>query len=199
VEHIPLVVLWTLLSYALGCFNGAYYLHRYRTGSDIRTAGTGNPGARNAGRVMGKSAFVAVFLVDAGKGLLAVWGALALGLGVRAALFAAVAVVMGHILPVQLGFRGGKGIAAAFGAVLAIDPPLALTGLAVAGLALVVLRRPALAGTLALVAAPIMAAIMQRGADIVWGLSAIALLAVFAHRTDFAGLWTDRIKFHSRN
>jgi glycerol-3-phosphate acyltransferase PlsY len=199
VNNPILLVFWSAFSYALGCLNGAYYLHRVLRGSDIRSQGTGNPGARNAGRVIGKGAFLLVFLVDAGKGALAVAGALAIGLGVTGAAISAVAVVLGHILPVQLGFRGGKGIATAFGVTIVLDPPLALLGLALAGLTLVVLHRPALAGTLAVLLAPIIALFMGREAALIWGLSGIAALALIAHRADIMGVWTDRIQMRFRS
>ena len=189
-----LVAVWTVISYLMGCFNGAYYLVRWRGGGDIRKEGTGNPGARNAGRLMGRGAFLIVFLIDAGKGMLAVWVALATGLGNRAAILAAVAAVAGHILPVQLGFRGGKGIATAFGVILVIDPILAGIALAIAAACLVLLRRPAFSGTFAVVTAPLLGVIMQRGSDLIIGLAAIAVLGIIAHRADFPGLWNDRLR-----
>src|SRR5262245_25796362 len=110
-----------LLSYALGCFSTGYYLVRWRTGTDIRTLGTGSAGARNAGRVLGRAGFILVFAGDALKGALAVWLAKQAGLppwGVAAAL---VAVVLGHLFPLQLGGRGGKGAATAFGGVCVLN------------------------------------------------------------------------------
>lgn len=111
-----------LLAYLLGCFSTAYYTVRWWTGEDVRLHGSGNAGATNAGRVLGKWAFVVALLGDVGKGVLAVvlagWltggDAWAIGLAVPA-------VIVGHIWPVQLGFRGGEGFAAAIGALAVLD------------------------------------------------------------------------------
>jgi glycerol-3-phosphate acyltransferase PlsY len=188
-----MIVVWTAIAYMLGCINGAYYLHRRTAGTDIRTVGTGNPGARNTLRVMGKKASALVFLIDAGKGTLAVVGAMALGLGSTGAALAAAAAVAGHIFPAQLGLRGGKGIATAFGAAVALQTDVALVSLALAAILLVVLRRPAFSGTAAVVASPIVGVIMNAEYSTLLGLSAIAVLAVVAHRADLPGLFSDRI------
>ena len=66
---------WVLTSYCLGCFTAGYYWVRSRTGLDIRQQGSGSVGARNAGRVLGPGAFLVTFLLDFGKGALAVAGA----------------------------------------------------------------------------------------------------------------------------
>ena len=71
--------------------------------------GSGNPGARNAGRLFGKKAFVATFVGDALKGALAVCAAKWLGFDAIVELLALVAVMLGHVFPVLLKFRGGKG------------------------------------------------------------------------------------------
>lgn len=111
-----------LLSYALGCFSTAYYLVRWRTGEDVRLLGSGNAGATNAGRVLGKWGFVVALVGDVGKGALAVWLADWLSGGDAWAVGLAVpAVIVGHIWPVQMAFRGGEGFAAALGAFAALD------------------------------------------------------------------------------
>jgi glycerol-3-phosphate acyltransferase PlsY len=109
----------TLAAYVLGCFTSAYYLVRFVKGQDIRQLGTGTVGGRNAGRVLGKAGFVAVGVLDALKGLLAVLLARYLGLMGWWLLPVLFAVVAGHIWPAQLGFRGGKGVATMIGALLA--------------------------------------------------------------------------------
>ncbi len=110
------------LSYLLGCFSTAYYLVRWRTGEDVRLHGSGNAGTTNAGRVLGKWAFVVALLGDMGKGVLAVLLAGWLtGGDVWAVGLAVPAVITGHIWPVQLGFRGGEGFAAAIGALATLD------------------------------------------------------------------------------
>ncbi len=119
-----------LLAYAMGCINAAYYLLRVldqlhgSVGRDIRHYGSGNAGARNAGRLLGRAAFLLVFLIDAGKGLLAVW--LARQLAPAWAPACALAACAGHVWPLQLQGRGGRGVATALGSLLALAPGLLL-------------------------------------------------------------------------
>ncbi len=126
-----------LVSYLVGSIPTAYLLVRAKTGVDIRTVGSGNVGATNAGRVLGKRYFFVVFLIDLLKGFLPTWGIPILlarsGESVSPDIHAlvAVAAILGHNFPVYLGFRGGKGVSTSLGAVLALDPISAL----IAGLA----------------------------------------------------------------
>lgn len=117
---------WVALgAYLLGCFTAGYYLVRLRTGEDIRESGSGSVGARNVARVLGKSGFFLTVLFDFGKGALAVWGAGHFTRDPHTIALAMLAVVAGHVWPVQLGFRGGKGMATSLGAVLVFNPHLA--------------------------------------------------------------------------
>src|ERR1035441_7362285 len=118
----PLTALGVLAgSYVLGCFSTGYYLVRQRTGQDIRELGSGSTGARNAGRVLGCQGFWLTMAGDMAKGALAVWLALALTGNDRVAMLAWLAVVMGHIWPAQMGFRGGKGVSTSLAGLLIYD------------------------------------------------------------------------------
>ena len=114
-------------AYLLGCFAIGYYLVRARTGKDIREIESGSTGARNAGRVLGKPGFVLTVFGDFGKGALAVWSAREWTHNHHLAALAMLAVVAGHLWPAQLHFRGGKGVATSFGALLMFDYRVALT------------------------------------------------------------------------
>ncbi|MBM4275432.1 MAG: glycerol-3-phosphate 1-O-acyltransferase PlsY [Deltaproteobacteria bacterium] len=118
--------LLTLLAYLLGSIPSGLLVARFMKGPDPRTQGSGNLGAANLYRLLGLKAAVITFLGDAGKGALPVILALNwLALGAwREAGVAAVgtAAVLGHIFPLYLGFRGGKGVATAFGVVAALVP-----------------------------------------------------------------------------
>src|SRR5262245_16428862 len=111
-----------LLCYALGCLTTGYYLVWLRTGVDIRTLGSRSLGARNVGRALGATGFFMTLLGDIGKGVVAILLARYIGLAEAALPLALLAVVAGHIWPVQLGFQGGKGLATAAGALLIYDP-----------------------------------------------------------------------------
>ena len=108
-------------SYGLGCLNAAYYWVLLTHAADIRLAGSGNAGARNVGRVYGGCDFVIVVGLDALKAVLAVCAGLWMG-GIASPLagLCALAVVIGHIWPLQLRGRGGKGLASGIGALLAL-------------------------------------------------------------------------------
>lgn len=170
-----------VLSYLLGCLNAGYYYVRHVHGQDIRLAGSGTAGARNAGRLFGKRAFATVFLVDAAKGAAAT--ALGLSVGPEVGALCAVAVVVGHIWPVQLGFRGGKGIASALGALLLLAPWL----LALAAVAFTVLRAigqsPSRAGIAAFWVAAAGSALLYRREQVA-AMIVLALLLTFSHRSN---------------
>jgi len=118
---------WLVLgAYVLGCFASGYYLVRWRAGQDLRELGSGSVGARNAGRILGVPGFLLTLIGDFAKGALTVWAAQHLTQDERLVALAMVAVVVGHIWPVQLRFRGGKGIATSLGALLVYDYHLAL-------------------------------------------------------------------------
>lgn len=120
-----MTLLLLLTSYIAGNFLPALHIGK-RSGSAISAKGSGNPGARNAGRVFGKKAFVFVFLVDAGKGALAVWAALSLDGRPAIQLMALAAVMLGHCYPIVHRFKGGKGAAAFIGGLLIFNPVLLL-------------------------------------------------------------------------
>lgn len=141
-------------AYVLGCFNTGYYLVRFKTGKDIRTANSGGTGSRNVGRTLGAKGFLCTFAGDAGKGALAVWIAGAAGMADWAGMAALLAVVAGHIFPLQLGFRGGKGFATLAGGLAVLAPTLLLAGFGLSLVFLALLRRTTKAGLLALSLSP---------------------------------------------
>lgn len=171
-----------LIAYLLGCFSTAYYLVRWRTGEDVRTLGSGNAGARNAGRVLGRWGFLVTVAGDVGKGALAVWLARFLNAGEWAIAFSIVAVVSGHIWPVQLGWRGGEGFATAAGSLATFDP---LFGAIVAALALLlyaVTRRVSVSGLVVLLAAPFIVLGLDRPASSLAAVSSVVVVVLFAFR-----------------
>ena len=103
-------------AYLLGCFASGYYLVRWRLGRDIRDLGSGSIGARNVGRNLGPAGFALTLLLDLAKGAVAVELPAQLHATAWARALALAAVVAGHVWPVQLGFRGGKGVAPSVGA-----------------------------------------------------------------------------------
>jgi glycerol-3-phosphate acyltransferase PlsY len=119
----PGVLAAAVVGYLLGSFPSADLAGRLATRGavDLRASGSGNPGATNAARVLGRRWGAAVLVVDLGKGAAAVFAGRAIG-GDAGAYLAAATVVAGHILPPWSHFRGGKGMATTGGAVLAAFP-----------------------------------------------------------------------------
>jgi glycerol-3-phosphate acyltransferase PlsY len=144
----------TLGAYLLGCLTTGYYLVRARTGQDIRELGSGNVGARNVGRVLGWMGFLVTVLGDCAKGALAVGGVQYFTNDERLVTLALIAVVVGHLWPAQLRFRGGKGVATSLGALVVYDPHLALALMVAFAIAFVLLRRTVLSALFAFVCLP---------------------------------------------
>jgi glycerol-3-phosphate acyltransferase PlsY len=119
-------VLLTLLCYLIGSVPVAYILVRTLSGVDVRTVGSGNVGATNAGRVLGKPGFATVLFLDSLKGFLPVFLAIIIcrhfGLPRDIVLFCAAAVILGHAFPLYLHFSGGKGVATGLGVFIALAP-----------------------------------------------------------------------------
>jgi acyl phosphate:glycerol-3-phosphate acyltransferase len=173
-------------AYALGCFATGYYLVRWRTGKDIREVGSGSIGARNVGRLLGRQGFLVTVLCDFGKGALAVWGARYFTTDDRLVTLAVLGVVAGHLWPVQLRFRGGKGMATSLGALLIYDWELAVAFVLLFGFAFAVLKKTVLPGLFALASLPFISLALGRtGAEVI-GCSILAGLVLLAHRRNLA-------------
>jgi glycerol-3-phosphate acyltransferase PlsY len=118
-----MVWLIPVIAYLLGSIPFGLLIVQARGGPDIRSTGSGNIGAANVARNAGAMAGVLTLLLDAGKGYLAVWIAMRWSGGnMRWIMAAAVAAVAGHMFPVWLRFRGGKGVATSLGVFLPICP-----------------------------------------------------------------------------
>jgi glycerol-3-phosphate acyltransferase PlsY len=173
---------WVAASYCVGCLTGGYYWVRWFTGRDIRQLGSGSVGARNVGRASGALGFLATLCWDALKGALVVGGALHFQLSPTAVLLSMLAVVAGHIWPVQLRFHGGKGIATSLGALAACNPFILACQLAVFLPAMVVLRSFTLSGLLAFAVAPLVMFLRAMDPIEITAASLLALLTLVAHR-----------------
>ena len=118
-------------AYLLGSVSFGVVIVKLMQGLDVRTVGSGNAGATNALRAAGKKAGVAVLALDVIKGITAVAVPRALDAPPAVVSGAAVAVVVGHVFPAFFGFRGGKGVATAAGALGTLAPSAMALGLVV--------------------------------------------------------------------
>jgi glycerol-3-phosphate acyltransferase PlsY len=179
---------WALVvpAYFLGTFPTALLVGR-REGRDPTKEGSGNPGASNALRTMGRRAGALVLLGDLGKGVVATGTGWALG-GRGVGVACGVAAVLGHVAPATRGFRGGKGVATAAGMALVLLPvPALLLGLLWAGV--VKVTGAAAAGSIAVaVGFPVAAGIVGRPAGEVAALTLCSVLVVIRHRDNLERL-----------
>ncbi|MGI8612159.1 MAG: glycerol-3-phosphate 1-O-acyltransferase PlsY [Sphingomicrobium sp.] len=180
-------LLWAwLLGYLLGSIPFGLLLTRSAGKGDVRDVGSGNIGATNVLRAGGKGLAAATLLLDALKGAAAVLLARALfGPGTES--FAAAGALIGHLYPIWLRFKGGKGVATLLGVLIPLLPIAALVyALVWLGL-LATVRISSVAGMVAAVSAPVSAALL--GADQLFPmLLGFALLVLWKHRTNVARL-----------
>ncbi|MFT7679503.1 MAG: glycerol-3-phosphate acyltransferase PlsY [Planctomycetota bacterium] len=182
-----------LASYFLGAVPFGLLVVRLVKGLDLRTVGSGNIGATNAMRVLGKPLGTFVFLLDCLKGYVpAVWlGSLAAGpdSGLVPAILCATAAVFGHCFPVYLGFKGGKGVATASGALLALEPLVFVAGGLVWLVVLKTTRYVGLASVLMGLTFPI-AAYLRRPDDpaLLKAMFGLAALILVRHRANIQRL-----------
>jgi acyl phosphate:glycerol-3-phosphate acyltransferase len=175
-----------VIGYTIGSLPIGFLVTHSARGVDLRRAGSGNVGAANVYRTSGLRMALAVMVADAGKGA----GAVLLGGGGSNAVAAGVAAVIGHVYPVWLGFRGGKGVATASGAFSVLSPiPAAI---AAAAFATVVFgtRFVSLGSIVAAVLLPLIEWVVPgpRAVDI--GATIVATLILFRHRGNMLRLWS---------
>lgn len=176
--------LTALTAYLLGSIPFGYLLVRLVRKEDIREKGSGNIGATNVIRSGSKGLGALTFLLDVLKGFFAVWlcGLAAAYAGAAPAArmnilaLAALCAILGHIYTVWLGFRGGKGVATAFGVFLALVPWAALAALGVFVLVFAASRYVSLGSILAAVAFPIFAWLIPHSPRTPWMTAVLILI-----------------------
>jgi len=186
--------LWLLpisIAYLLGSIPFGYLLVRIFRKEDIRTTGSGNIGATNVARSGAKGLGFATLLLDLGKAYLAVKIAQYLAPGnFDVAVAAAIAAILGHVYPVWLGFRGGKGVASALGVFLALSWPSALSILAVFIIVILLTRYVSLASIVASASLPLFAFhfVPQRTPIVIFGFLFIPILVIVKHHQNIRRL-----------
>ncbi len=178
-------------AYLLGSIPFGYLLVRFFLHQDVRATGSGNIGATNVARSGSKGLGIATLALDCLKAFLAVWIAKRLAPGnVDLAACTAVAAVLGHVFPVWLRFRGGKGIASALGVFLAISWPTALCALGVFLGVTLVSKYVSLGSILGAAALPMFMLYFEpyRSPLFVGGTIFISLLCILKHAPNIARL-----------
>lgn len=181
-----------LIGYLIGSLPIGYLVTQSTRGIDLRRAGSGNVGATNVYRTSGLGMAIGVMLADAGKGAAAVLlaGGGAAGAGSITSVAAGVAAVIGHVYPVWLGFRGGKGVATASGVFSVLSP--VPTAIAAAAFVLTVYRSRfvSLGSIVATLVLPIAEWLMPGLPAVDIGAATVAVLILFRHRGNMARLWS---------
>lgn len=196
--EIIIIILFILLAYLVGSVPTAVWVGRMFYDIDIREHGSGNAGATNTFRVLGKKAGIPVLVFDVFKGWLVVQFAyftkdilllsndqyvnFQLGLGVAA--------LIGHIFPVYVGFKGGKGVATLLGLVIAVAPEAALYAILIFVLTLLITRFVSLSSMIAGFSFPILIIVVLQTStlSLVIFSMVIAILLLFTHQKNIERL-----------
>lgn len=192
------ILVLLLVAYLLGSVPSAVWIGKAFHGIDVREHGSGNAGATNTFRVLGKKAGIPVLLLDIIKGAIAVnlvWFQSSYGIDsetpfTNLKLAFGFCAVIGHIFPVFAGFRGGKGIATLLGIVLAVHPPAALCALAVFLVVLTTTKYVSLGSMLAGIAFPLFITLVFKTEvlSLVIFSSVVAILIVITHQKNIQRL-----------
>ena len=176
-------IILVVVAYLLGSIPFGYLIVRRKSGADIRETGSGGTGATNVSRRAGKAAGVLTLLLDAAKGRVAVLIAKSVSGDDWVIAVAAIAALVGHIFPVWLGFRGGKGVATGVGIFLVLAPIAVLLS-GVVFVAIVALTRyVSLGSIIAAVLIPVFVWLQSVIVSPVLVAAVVgAALIVFAHR-----------------
>lgn len=173
-----------VISYFLGNISPAILIGR-AMGVDIRKEGSGNAGTTNVLRVLGMKAAAATLAIDILKGVAAVLIGRYIG-GQELAMACGMAAFLGHIWPILFQFRGGKGIATAFGVVVMVQPLLGIIEAAVALVFLLISKRVSVGSMTAAVLLPFAAYYFNP--DYLPWAAAMAVVVLFKHRRNFGRL-----------
>jgi glycerol-3-phosphate acyltransferase PlsY len=176
------------VGYLLGSMPNGYLAGRWLKGIDLRQCGSGSTGATNVLRNVGKAPALVVFLLDVGKGALAVLLAKSFGLNDWVQVLAGLAALAGHIWPVWLGWKGGKAVATGLGMFLGLAWPV---GLACFGLFMAVIsisRIVSLSSVVAAIGLPVLMVLAgANGASI--SVSVVAsVMVLWRHRSNIERL-----------
>jgi len=172
-------------TYLLASINFSIMLARLLGKPDPRTVGSKNAGATNMARVVGKPAAVLVLLLDLARAFVVIWTTRALGLEELAPAMA-LPLMLGNLFPAFHRFRGGKGVAAAVGAMLAISPPVMLFGGGVFLVVAALFRRVSIGSILMCASYPAWFALFRGTTAELATAATIALVVMVTHRRNIA-------------
>jgi glycerol-3-phosphate acyltransferase PlsY len=188
---MAIIVVWIFLSYLLGSLPVGVLLAKLK-GRDPRTVGSGNIGATNVMRAAGKSIGILTLLGDILKGFIPVWLAMRFGLSEVGIAAVGLAVFAGHLFPLYLKFKGGKGIATALGVFLAFNYLAVLINVVIFVAILLKWRYVSLGSLVCAALMPVILVVLNAPAPYVILCIAIAVLVFYKHRENIARLRAGR-------
>ncbi|HLP97881.1 MAG TPA: glycerol-3-phosphate 1-O-acyltransferase PlsY [Sideroxyarcus sp.] len=190
------ILIFVVCAYLIGSVSFAVLMSKAFGLADPRSYGSGNPGATNVLRSGKKAAAALTLLGDAAKGWLAVFLAIRFaphdGEGLLMVALVAIAVFLGHVFPVFLKFKGGKGVATALGVLLALSGWMGLAVLATWLLVAVAFRYSSLAALVAAIAAPVYAMLIQLRPELVMATAVMSMLLIWRHKSNIQNLLTGK-------
>lgn len=189
-------LIFVVCAYLLGSVSFAVLMSKAFGLADPRTYGSGNPGATNVLRSGKKIAAVLTLLGDAAKGWLAVFLAIQFvphdDGGLVLVALVSLAVFLGHLFPVFLKFKGGKGVATALGVLLALNGWMGLAVLVTWLLVAAVFRYSSLSALVAAIAAPVYAMLIPLPSQWVLATAAMSMLLIWRHKSNIQNLLTGK-------
>jgi acyl phosphate:glycerol-3-phosphate acyltransferase len=177
--EIPLIV----IGYLLGSVPVGFILG-LRSGIDVRETGSGNVGATNVARVVGKRQGILTLIADTAKGFVPVILAMQFGASLATIILVGTAAFVGHLYPIFLKFKGGKGVATALGVFLAVAPVATLVLIALFAVTVLTSRIVSLSSILAALAAPIIFWLFHYPPLVIGMAAFIAVAITLRHRSN---------------
>ena len=187
-DRTTVYIVFIIASYLLGSIPTGIVISRIFGKGDPRKAGSGNIGATNVGRTSGKLAGVLTLLGDALKGALPVIVTFQIMPESLLVSLVGLAAFLGHLFPVYLGFKGGKGVATGLGVMVVICPLATLLSAAVFALAAYLKRYVSLASMVAAAMLPVFMSFFPRGRNYVGMGVVVAVLIIWKHKDNIKRL-----------
>ena len=177
------ILLWAIIGYLIGSIPTGWILVYLTQSTDIRKSGSGNIGATNVLRTQNKTLALTTLILDIAKGSLSVW--LAKTYAPTGAIpLLALAPYIGHLFPIWLNFRGGKGIATYIGILLIISPTILLVFLMTIIVIFIIFNIVSLACLIANITIWIYVIVNSNNSELTLLITCISLLSLFVHRTN---------------
>ncbi|MGB5823130.1 MAG: glycerol-3-phosphate 1-O-acyltransferase PlsY [Proteocatella sp.] len=180
---IPLII----MSYLIGNISPSVIIGRKFKNIDIRQHGSGNAGTTNAMRILGKKAGILVFLLDFIKGVIPTVIGLCFG-GLELGFVCGISAIIGHIFPILLKFKGGKGVATSFGVGLVLAPAYALIGLLIFIIIVIKTRYISLGSVIGTLTFPILQIFTTENIQVVIMSVLLGCLVTYSHRANIKRL-----------